>query len=581
MPTPSRPQTIHQHFPPNAPTDDLSRRNTDRDNTTSHSDPSARDELAPSTTIRQDKAATRLFFTSWRWWLPLAVLSLALSFIFRDPFAGDWDSLDYTVLALEGKPSSMLLGRMLFIFTNGWLYRIAHFLFGLEPANAYLLFKYFVIAQTPFAVIIFWQFARELTDSKLAATFAALMLALSPYFIIYSGQAMTEIPSLLWLGVALLLHWRGVRERRAWLVLLGACLMGAGTNIRELAALYGVWLVCAPLAVYGRCLMRRELLTNAAACFVFFVCALLPFAVWYGFNIEGYRDAWWGWMAATQAETARHPVALANFREMFAYFFFVAPIPLVLLPLAAWHEWRTRGFSPLLTLALIGLFANLSLIVHYSLTLNGRYMLTGLSGLAPLVGSFVAHHWSKPGESYIFFARRGFQMLIVAAFLMMLNGAITGRFVYPTIPQHAAWRDYRTRLMQLPTDAVVMAGGQTVAVTFWRGVGAGRWEVIGTGSGWVGERLTQVIDEHLRNGRRVFLDTDRRLWSARGWQQEETQQIAGLQTRYRFRRTTDTIYEVRPLNDLTATDDPNLSRLAPDARDPVREAREDLLGAKD
>lgn len=504
-------------------------------------------------------------------------MSLLLAFVFRDPFAGDWDSLDYTVLALEGKPSSMLLGRMFFIFTNGFIFRVAHYLFGLEPANAYLLFKYFVIVQTPFAVAIFWQFTREFTDSKQAATFAALMLALSPYFIIYSGQAMTEIPSLLWLSIALLIHWRGLRERRAWLILLGAVVMGAGTNIRELAALYGAWLVCAPLAVYGRSLTRRDLIVTATACALFFVCAFLPFVVWYGFNIEGYRDAWWGWVTASQAETARHPVALANFRELFAYFFFVAPIPLVLLPLAAWREWHARGFSPLLALAVVGLFANLSLIVHYSLTLNGRYMLTGLPGLAPLIGLFIAHHWSKSRGSYHFFAQRGFQMLIVAAFFLMLNGAITGRFIYPTIPQHAAWRDYRERLVKLPTDAVVVAGGQTVAVTFWRGVGLGKWDVIGTGSGWVGERLTEVIDNHFRNQRRVFLDTDRRLWSARGWQREETEAIVRLQNQYRFQRTTETIYEIRPLNDLRAADVPNLFALAPDNRDPVAEAREDFM----
>ena len=47
-------------------------------------------------------------------------LALLASFVlilkFVDPFIGDWDGLDYTILSLRGYPSSMALGRGLFIF---------------------------------------------------------------------------------------------------------------------------------------------------------------------------------------------------------------------------------------------------------------------------------------------------------------------------------------------------------------------------------------------------------------------------------------------------------------------------------
>ena len=65
--------------------------------------------------------------TFWRWWLPPTVLSLILGLIFVDPFIGDWDAFEYTLGALRGAPSSMALGRSLFIFYNHGLYLIAQF----------------------------------------------------------------------------------------------------------------------------------------------------------------------------------------------------------------------------------------------------------------------------------------------------------------------------------------------------------------------------------------------------------------------------------------------------------------------
>src|SRR5205823_7508839 len=121
-----------------------------------------------------DQAApTQSFRAAWRYWLPLALLALALALLFVDPFAGDWDALDYTILALRGAPSSMLFGRTLFIYTNHFAYQLAHALFGLQPEHAYLLFKYMVVCESPLAVMGMWTFARRLTGSLAAATVAA------------------------------------------------------------------------------------------------------------------------------------------------------------------------------------------------------------------------------------------------------------------------------------------------------------------------------------------------------------------------------------------------------------------------
>jgi hypothetical protein len=76
------------------------------------------------------------FWRAWRWWLPPAVIALALVLYFVDPFIGDWDGMDYTMLSLDGYPSSMALGRSLFIFTNHFLFLIAHALFNVQADKA-------------------------------------------------------------------------------------------------------------------------------------------------------------------------------------------------------------------------------------------------------------------------------------------------------------------------------------------------------------------------------------------------------------------------------------------------------------
>lgn len=512
------------------------------------------------------------FLGAWRWWLPSALLALALAVVFADPFAGDWDALDYTVLAVKGEPSTMLFGRMLFIYANHLAYLIARALFDLRPEHAYLLFKYMVVCESPLAVVACWTLARDLTRDVRAATVAALLLACAPFFVIYSGQAMTEIPSVLLLCVALVLHLRGLRERRLWLVLVGAGLLGTGNNIREVAALYGVWVVLGPLACGWR-ITARNLCVTAAACAVFFVCAFAPFLYFYFGDVGGYQAGWHGWVASMRSEESVHPVALRNFVPLFLFFFVGAPLVLTALPFALRDEWRRHKFSPLFALACTGLFANLMLVTHYSTVINGRYLLTGMPGLVPLAAAYFVRYESRRTGS----ARRAFAL---AAGGVVLTSIVFGALFFPgswqTIKSHGLTKEYRARLALLPEDAVVLAGGQTVSVNYYRGLGLGRWDVIGTGGGWPTDKLATEIEGHLGAGRRVFVDIDERLWFNDSWRGQETRELVEAGTRFRYRRVSDTIYEIRPPADAAAQDDPDLQRLLDNEPTRIQKLRDKL-----
>ena len=498
---------------------------------------------------------------AWRWWLPPAALSLILILVFVDPFIGDWDALEYTVSALHGLPSSMALGRSLFIFYNHALYVVAHTVFDLSPQQAYLLFKYAVVAQGPLLVIACWTLARDLSHSCYAATIAALLVTFSPVFLLYSGQVMTDVPALLLLTVALIIHLRGLQQGRVWLVLFGAALLGAGVNLRETVGFYFPWLVFAPF-VLGWRPKRRRLLLVGLSCLIFLVFAGSIFAFWFLAD-PSYRAAWYGWRESMRVESTLHPVSIHTVWPWFAFFLATSPLVLLTLPMAFVAEWRKHRLSPMLLLAVVGLFANLLLLLNYSTAIGWRYLSTGLPALVPLSSHYLVQSLTRRFGK----AHRAF---IAAATTIALVAVLFGAFLWPmrsgTLKVRAAAKEYDRELMKLPRDAVMISGAQTVAVKYWRGIGAGEWDVIGPGAGWPGSQLGSVITGYLNQGRRVFLDANPLWWQPCGWHVSEIEELTRLQTRFHFRRVAPTVYEIRPNDDPTATDQPHLENLLPGNR---------------
>ena len=497
----------------------------------------------------------------WRWWLLPSIIALLLVLYFVDPFIGDWDGMDYTMLSLAGYPSSMALGRNLFIFSNHILFVVARELFGVGPENAYLIFKYAVVAQSPLAVIACWILARDISGSLYTATTAALLIAFSPVFVLYGGQVMTDVPSVLLLATALIIHLRGIRQNNFTLLLIGAGLMGLGVNLRETVAFYAPWLVLAPF-VLGWQLRRREVLQVVVSCVVFALLAFGWFAFWFVTD-PNYRWVWHGWLDSMRDESARHPVTLANLRPYFVFYFISAPLVFLTLLFAPFLEWRKRGLSPVLLLWLVAFFANLLLFFNYSTTVNWRYFLTGLPGLVPL-GALWLIRIAKTGlgTEHRAFAACTFVILLGAVVFFIYVRPVS----YEFIERRAMSREYRHRLELVPLDAIMISGAQTIAVHYWAAIGEGRWKTIGTGGGWPGDELFSIIQNHLNHRRRVFIDADPRWWLPCSWQRDEIPMIVELEKHFSFRQVDDTIYEISWLGDPTARDDPNLSRLLPENR---------------
>jgi hypothetical protein len=469
--------------------------------------------------------------------------------------------MDYTMLSISGYPSSMALGRNLFIFGNHFLFVIGRALFRVQPENAYLIFKYAVVVQAPLAIVACWVLARDISGSLYTATIAALLITFSPAFVLYGGQVMTDVPSVLIVATALVVHLRGVQQRKLWLILLGAGLLGLGVNLRETIGFYMPWLVLAPF-VFGWKFERRELLYIVASCVVFAVLAFSWFGYWY-LTDSYYRWVWNGWRESMREESTRHPVTLANLVPYLVYYFISAPLVFLTITFAAVLEWRKRRMSPMLLLWLIGFCANLLLFFNYSTTVNWRYFLTGLPAIIPL-GAF----WLlRIAENRLGSLRRAFLacsaiIVLVAVVLFIYMRPVSAEFV----ERRAMSREYKHRLEQVPPDAVMISGAQTIAVHYWAAIGEGDWKTIGTGGGWPGDRLFATVEDYFRDGRRVFIDADPRWWLPCGWQRDEIPTIVALEEHFSFRRVSETIYELRPKGDPGASDHPDLKRLLPENR---------------
>ena len=455
----------------------------------------------------------------------------------------------------------MALGRALFTLTNHALYAMAHKLFAVPPEHAYLIFKFAVVAQMPLAIIACWVLARDLTGSRESATVAALLVALSPMMVIYGGQVMTDVPSVFLSATALAIHLRGLQTKRPALIFAGAIVLGLAVNMRETAGLYFTWLVFAPF-VAGWKLNRRAVTTVLGSVLLFALFAVGIFGLWYATHAD-YRATWHVWAESSQNEAARHPLQLANLKPFVVYLFLASPLVFVAMPFAIWREFRQRRCSLLLLSALCGLFADAMLIFNYSTIINWRYFLTGLPAMAPLAGDFFFRSQSQKLHS----PRRG---LVTAIGGIVVIAVAMGFLFQPRSNEYlnrlALAKDYKATLDLLPRDAVVIAGAQTVAVTYWRGIGVGEWQHIGTGAGFPAGKLREKIEEHLRAGRRVFLDIDPRWWQPCSWQAAEIRELAAIDSHFHFKQIAPTIYEIRIIDDASAADQPHLEKLLPENR---------------
>jgi hypothetical protein len=492
-------------------------------------------------------------------WLPLACASWWLAWYFQDQFISDWDGFDYTTYTVRHLPTALGLGRALFLGYNYLLWEAAHRWVDVPPEQAYLVIRYGVIAQTGIAIIGIYALCKELTARRLAAFFGALIVAASPYFIIYSGRAMSEIPAFLLLSWALWWMLRSLRCGQTGRFLIAACLVGLSANLREFALFY---LPFIPLAawVYER---RWRLCLSALALAV--VCTFAGMIFWASFDYL-YLPTIMKWWRLSAQERHLNPVTLENFRFLTVYAFHCSAITTLLTPLALawlWTQVRSTGFSrkdmastlfrlkpvlltweakqrsALFLFGLCGLLANLVLLANHDLSVNPRYLLTGLLGLAAVCGWCLA-------EMFSFNRVRGAMLLAGLLMLTLFTYLRTAKDLYDSQWNARGAREYVEKIKHLPWNSGFIVGARTPLIGLLAGVRAKpHWLVIPPGSGWPDDKLDKALDDFFYAGRMVYVDFDPELWQTGA--REKSREAAGLEKikrEYELEHIRDQFYRI-------------------------------------
>jgi hypothetical protein len=433
-------------------------------------------------------------------WLPLMIVSWGLAWKFQDEFISDWDGFDYTAYAVRGWPSTLGLSRTLFIGYNCLLWKFAHHWFNTPPENAYLVLRYGVIAQTGFAVLGVYALCKELTASKLAALFGALLLAASPYYIIYSGRAMSEIPAFLLLGWSLWWMLKSLRLGHSNRFLIAAYLVGLSANQREFALFYLPFIPLAARA-YGRG-WKLGLIAFALAIFG----ALAGMIFWTIYQPDLYWSEVTKWWTLSVKERQVHPVTSANFRYLADFAYDCSTAIAVITPLAFVLLWSKKRQRLLLHFGCCGLLANLVLLANHDLPVNPRYLLTGLLGLSAVCGWCLAE---------IIKYRRAWAAPLLIGLAALSKGTYNhmAKEVYDQQWNARAAKNYLSRIDRLPWHPAFIVGARSPLINFYYWVEARPfWKTIPPGSGWPDDKLAKDIDDLLIAGRAVYVDFDPELW---------------------------------------------------------------------
>ncbi len=471
-----------------------------------------------------------------RFLAPLMLLSWWLAWKFQDPFISDWDGFDYTVSIVRGLPSPLGLGRALFIGFYHEVWRLLRHFDLLRNEESYLILRYGSILLSGPAVAGIYALTHELTRNRLAALLAGLLLALSPYFIIYSGRSMSETPGLfilawsLW-ALARSLHSRSQPRRRFFLIMISAILIGLAANVREIAIFY---LPFIPLAIL---LAGERLWIAVASISLATLSSLSGMVYWILKRGYLYWDEVMIWYRLSAIERRHYPVTIRNFTLFSEYAYECSVATVILVPLAFALLWPRKERRTLLILGLIGLVANMTMLINHDLSVNPRYLLTGMVGLAPVCGWALADLYDHtPVRARLLLA--GLLTITLASLIRIWPD-------YHWQSRNAvAAAAYLDRIRDLPWNSGFIVGARSPLINFYMGIEARpEWKTISPGSGWPDDRLGQAVDDLLLAGRFVYVDFDPEIWQygERGSSREE-KGLRMIRQRYCLRHIDKQLY---------------------------------------
>jgi len=468
---------------------------------------------------------------------------LAVALAFRAEHLTDWDSWDYAAQAVRGHSSDLLLGRWWFIAFMRTAYLAGRRLFGLTDLNGYLAMQAACSLFMAGAVAAGMAWTFQLTRSVAAEILFAALLVLGPMIGIYAPAVMTEGATVFMMSLSFWAWHRCLRsEKHSLRWAFGAGLaFGVMVTMREQAAVLAAWPIVS-------CLHERRrrwcglLAAGLGGMLLTLGIGVLGAVLWYPWDNIGYWPNILRWIASMQQERRQFGVqALANLRWMVYFFFAAAPVMTALLtPAALWSVLRRRRLA---WLCAAGGPYFLTLLVNHDLSVNPRFIIPGVWVLAPVAAAAL--------DAALVGRRKRYRLrLACATGAVLIAGALSMTFGWAGVRTYylrAADRQLRAFrvMLQLPSDAVVIAGPATPVAFHLNRLEKKRFEVIRSGWGWPGEKLAQRVHAALEKGKRVYANMDAESWNLVTRKTDEWRQVQDVAARYALDTRTWPMVELR------------------------------------
>jgi hypothetical protein len=437
----------------------------------------------------------------------LPVLAFYLYFSGSAPFLGQWDSFDYLKQIVSHQISALGFGRPAYLGYNMLLWETMKHAFCLDPVQVEAVVMMGTILFGVFGVLLFRRLARHLL-SESASRLAAIGLAISPLYVLYSGFIMTEVPMLAVLIASALILWKPSDRHPVWSDVLGGLLFGVAVGIREqaltLAAAF-LWILCSRQP--GRTHRLRAVLRFAAAAGAAFLMPVLSF---YLLDPAGFMERTRTWLHAIPMG---HVQFWNNVQASILYTFVICPASWLAVAVA-WISARqgrqkkgpsVSGTS--IANPALGVFCSVVLPIaalwrDADVQIHPRYALIALPGAL----IFCAHCYDQWVR-----CRKG--PIVWAVVHLLVFGAAAVAL--------SPYRQGQTQKMECaravrdaaPGNALLIAGNYSPILDYYRGIGVRpQWQVLWSGWDWNPEVAEETIRRAWADRVPVYLSNDPLGW---------------------------------------------------------------------
>lgn len=471
----------------------------------------------------------------------LPILAFYLYLAGSAPFLGQWDSYDYLKQIVTHQFSSLGIGRPVFIGYNVILWELLRKLFDLDPLRVEIVVMSGIVLFGVLGVWIFQRLAQKVLPHSDCRR-AAIALAISPIYAVYSGFIMTEVPMLVLLMAAALALWETGDRSSIWRDVTGGVLFGLAVGMREQALTLGaaylwiLWIRRPSTALRLRSMIQFGIAAGAVT--------IAPAIAFYLNDSAAFLGRIHTWIGILPTGTAQTRI---NAEASLLFAFVVCPGAWIALSGAGLYHWikKRRDFSmeartetESIPHPIWGFFCCIALPIlvlwrDADVQMHPRYLILIL-------------------PASVIFCAALFQRWVPSKKGLIAWAALQVLFFGVTLIAFSPYRQTQTDKMNfaqvirksVTEEGLIISGNLSPLLDYYRGIGVRPdWQILWSGWDWNIEIVDAKIREAWNNGTPVYLSTLPLGWS---YFEREFLEIHSLFQDCRKERIAPNLYRIYP-----------------------------------